>query len=86
MTHLTETLEGLIDRYGLEAVLQTAAYVAMLKADHLRSNWAGDGPAQTDARMWEHVAKHLDKPIALAKDYGLSHNRALAERRPKGTK
>ncbi len=35
----TDALEAMIDRYGLEQILNTVAGICAEKADHIRGNW-----------------------------------------------
>lgn len=61
MTKLPESevshLEDLIDRHGLDMVLQALEDICYEKAEHLKSNWQ-DQPA---ASLWEKDAKTISQ-------------------------
>jgi hypothetical protein len=48
-------LEGLVDAFGLQNVLNGLACIASGKADHIESNWQDQGLAN----RWEKAAVHL---------------------------
>jgi hypothetical protein len=52
-----DILEGLIDKYDLNSVLQGLFNICHLKAEHLRSNWQD----KKAAKEWEKKAKEIDK-------------------------
>jgi len=54
---LEGAVEGLVDSYGLGAVLQALVSMCHGKADHLRSNWQDEH----GARVWEKAARAIDK-------------------------
>lgn len=59
------TLEDLIDRHGLSAVLTALRDIAQAKAEHVRSAWQD---AHT-ARAWERTARAIDKATpAIVRD------------------
>lgn len=52
-----EQLEGMIDKHGLQSVLESIAEICNGKGDHLRSNWQ-DEPA---AKLWEKAARTVER-------------------------
>jgi len=50
-------LETLVDRIGLNSLVQLLAVVCEEKANHLRANWQDE----VSAKAWERSAKALDK-------------------------
>lgn len=56
-----DAIEVMIDRFGLDAVLETVADIAREKADHIRVNWQDS----INARSWDRIANRID-PIAAA--------------------
>lgn len=59
-TGIGETLEALVDKHGLDAVLGELATVCGEKADHCRAAW-GD---EALARAWERAARRIAKACA----------------------
>jgi hypothetical protein len=55
-------LEGLIDRYGLAAVVLALAGICWGKAEHVESNWQDADLS----RAWQRAATLLDKQIEYA--------------------
>jgi hypothetical protein len=53
---LTESLEKLIDDYGLLGVMLAAAEICRLKAAHVRTNWQD----KELAKRWIRAAKKLE--------------------------
>lgn len=56
----TDSLEQLIDRTSVEAVLQALSAICDAKAEHIRENWQDD----TTAGCWRYAARQVDKAIA----------------------
>ena len=50
-----DALEAMVDRFGLQSVLNGLAYICSGKADHIAHNWQD----QRSARHWERAAIHL---------------------------
>lgn len=58
MQHAHEqTLESLVDAYGLTNVLASLAAIALEKADHVEVNWQDAGLA----RAWRNASVALDR-------------------------
>ena len=53
--HAEDTLEAMVDRFGLQAVINSLACICSGKADHIAHNWQD----QRSARHWEKAAIHL---------------------------
>jgi hypothetical protein len=53
------TLENLIDRYGVEAILMGMAEIAYEKAQHIAENWPATNE-QEQVRAWQRVSRLLD--------------------------
>lgn len=51
-----QTLEQIIDRSSVYAVLMAITRIIAWKAEHIRSNWQDE---QT-AKVWERTGKHLE--------------------------
>jgi hypothetical protein len=51
------SLEGMVDRHGLEAVIETLAEICYEKGDHLRTNWQDE----KSAKSWDRMGKQLNK-------------------------
>jgi hypothetical protein len=49
------TLEHIVDRDGVLATLESLAYIAHAKADHIREEWQDDGLAD----MWTRIARRI---------------------------
>jgi hypothetical protein len=56
------TLEGLIDRYGLAAVILALAGICWGKAEHIDTTWQD----RDLSRAWQRAATLLDKQIEYA--------------------
>ena len=54
---LEHDLEALIDKAGLQPVLDALETVCYEKGEHLRSNWQ-DEPA---AKVWDRVGRQVDR-------------------------
>jgi hypothetical protein len=52
-----DTLESIVDRYSLRAIVEGLSEISHLKAAHIRENWQDDSLA----KMWERVSKIFDK-------------------------
>lgn len=72
---MPNTLEQLVDDYGLQIVLETLAGVCALKTEHLEENW-------NDARggeLWERARKRIaamadtDAIELVQREYGPTH-------------
>ena len=57
-----DAIEVMIDRFGLEAVLETVADIARDKSDHIESNWQDHNLA----RSWNRIANRIDRTAAAA--------------------
>jgi hypothetical protein len=51
------TLEGMVDTYGLNLVLEMLSEICGEKGEHLRANWQDE----IAARRWDKAARRLDK-------------------------
>jgi len=67
--HLTQeaeyVLEGIVDAFGLQNVLNGLACICFGKADHIESNWQD----HRLAKRWEKAAGHImpcSRPVRLA--------------------
>lgn len=59
---LAETLEQIVDRHSMHAVLEALETVCHAKADHLVSNWNDEGAA----RVWKRLAGKIGIATAAA--------------------
>ncbi len=57
-----DAIEGMIDRFGLSATLETIADIAREKSDHIESNWQDPNLA----RSWNRIANRIDRTAAAA--------------------
>ncbi|MBE7465624.1 MAG: hypothetical protein HS116_19290 [Planctomycetes bacterium] len=55
-----EHLEALVDRHGLETVLNLLAEICREKAEHLRCHWQD----HTTARVWDRAASRIEAAVA----------------------
>ena len=67
------TLEGLVDSYGMQAVVSALSAICSSKADHLVSDWGEDDYSRA-VLDWKAAAKVLDtcanrKSIAHVNQY-----------------
>jgi hypothetical protein len=60
-TDITQTLEEMIDRYGVTHVVTGLSLVCFEKAEHLRTNWQD----KVTAKAWDADGKALDKVARL---------------------
>lgn len=54
------TLKDLVDRIGLDGVLDALVAICREKAEYLRANWQDERAA----REWNHAAKKVDRAAA----------------------
>jgi hypothetical protein len=54
-----DILEAIIDRVGLAQLAEAISAIAAGKADHVQTNWADKGLAQT----WTRIGRKFDKLI-----------------------
>jgi hypothetical protein len=64
---LANTLETLIDKHGLAAVLSAMSEVCAEKAEHIRSNWQD----RATAKPWDEVSNTFDDLQGRAMRLGL---------------
>lgn len=58
-TQHRDTLEALVDRYSMAAVVHALARIADAKADHLETNWQD----RHSAAQWTRVSARLDAQV-----------------------
>ena len=58
---LSDALEALVDKHGLQTVLEHLSPICRAKADHIRTHWLG---GQAQARCFDLAADRLDRIIA----------------------
>jgi hypothetical protein len=61
----SETLEALVDAYGLVNVAAELAQICSLKSQHISSNWQDDNTA----RMWMNCSRIFDSVCNRAGKY-----------------
>lgn len=62
-----ETIELMIDKYGLGEMTMALNVIAGDKADHLRANWQD----KTSAKVWDRAATRLTAAARSIFDLGL---------------
>lgn len=62
MTQLKMGMEGLVDKFTIEAVIRALEEVCRLKEAHLAENWQD----MSTSRRWRYVAEHLGRAIPFA--------------------
>jgi hypothetical protein len=57
MDNLDDTLEGLVDKHGLQNIVDSLMDICFAKSEHVLSNWQD----KALARAWEHNAKQFGR-------------------------
>ena len=54
---MRDELEKMVDKFGLDSIIEALREICILKADHLRVNWQDEPSAEN----WERKAELLDE-------------------------